>query len=103
MKSTGYDSSSFLFLLMMMAVFYLMLIRPQAKRAKAHRQMLSTLAKGDEVCLNSGMYGKISKVAKKVIEVELAKNMVITVKSSAIEQVLPKGSLAILQKEPESA
>jgi len=60
----GAESSlmSFLPLILMFAVLYFIMIRPQMKRQKEHRNMLSAMAKGDEVVTNGGMVGKVTKV-----------------------------------------
>ena len=62
----GAESSlmSFLPLILMFAVLYFIMIRPQMKRQKEHRNMLSAMAKGDEVVTNGGIVGKVTKVGE---------------------------------------
>jgi preprotein translocase subunit YajC len=83
--------------LIMMAVlfgiFYFMMIRPQMKRQKEHRNLLSALGKGDEVVMSGGMAGRIEDVGEAFVRVEIAPGTVVQVQKSAITQVLPKGSL----------
>ena len=75
------------------AVFYFLLIRPQTKRAKEHRKMVSELAKGDEVVTNGGIYGKITKISDDNVEVEIADNMTVHMQRQAISSTLPKGTI----------
>jgi preprotein translocase subunit YajC len=84
---------SFLPLLVLFAVFYFMLIRPQMRRAKEQRNMISALAKGDEVVTNGGIAGRIEDMGDTFITLEIAPNVKIKLQKSAISLVLPKGSL----------
>jgi preprotein translocase subunit YajC len=84
---------SFLPLLVLFAVFYFMLIRPQMRRAKEQRNMIAALAKGDEVVTNGGIAGRIEELGDTFITLEIAANVRIKLQKSAISMVLPKGSL----------
>jgi preprotein translocase subunit YajC len=84
---------SFLPLLILFAVFYFMLIRPQMKRAKDQRNMISALAKGDEVVTNGGMAGRIEELGDSFVSLEIAPNVRIKLQKSAISLVLPTGTL----------
>jgi len=75
------------------AVFYFLLIRPQTKRAKEHRKMVSELAKGDEVVTNGGIYGKLTKVSEEHVEVEIADNITVRMQRQAVSSTLPKGTI----------
>ncbi|MEC9072297.1 MAG: preprotein translocase subunit YajC [Myxococcota bacterium] len=57
----------------MIAVFYLLLIRPQQKRAKKHQELVSALKKGDQVITNSGIFGSITEMDERTVTVEIAK------------------------------
>ena len=74
-------------------VFYFLLIRPKSKKAKAHKQMVETLAKGDEIVTNGGLLGKLSKVGDNFVEVELAEGMTVKLQRNAIANVMPKGTI----------
>lgn len=74
-------------------IFYFMLFRPQAKRAKEHKAMLEAIAKGDEVVTSGGVMGKVAKVAEAHIEVTVADGVDLKIQKHAIVAVLPKGSL----------
>src|SRR5258705_9054956 len=84
---------SFLPLLVLFAVFYFMLIRPQMKRAKEQRAMIGGLAKGDEVVTNGGIAGRIDELGDSFVTLEIATNVKIKLQKSAITLVLPKGTL----------
>ncbi len=80
-------------MLIFIAVFYFLLIRPQMKRAKEHRAMVTQLAKGDEVLTSGGIAGRIEEVGDAFITLEIANNVRIKVQKNAIGNVLPKGTL----------
>lgn len=80
-------------IVVMIAVFYFLLIRPQQKRAKEHQQLVNELAKGDEVITAGGILGKITKVDENYAVVEIADNMEIKLQKSSIQSTLPKGTL----------
>ena len=63
---------SILPLVLMFGIFYLLLIRPQQKKAKQHRELLSNLRKGDQIITGGGIYGKITGVNDNVLVVEIA-------------------------------
>ncbi len=75
------------------AIFYFLLIRPQSKRAKEHRNLLASVAVGDEVVTSSGLMGKVTALNDNTITIEIAPNVNIRMQKSAISGVLPKGSL----------
>lgn len=83
----------------MILIFYFILIRPQSKRAKEHRALVSGLSKGDEVVTNGGILGKITDVSEQYVSVEIADNVQIKVQRAAVATVLPKGSLKASLKD----
>jgi len=83
----------FLPLIALVAVFYFMVLRPQAKRAKEHKAMMEALQRGDEVVTAGGEVGRVSKVYEQYVGVEFAENLEVTVQKSAIQSVLPKGTI----------
>jgi preprotein translocase subunit YajC len=96
--AAGGDMSSLLtgqlpFLLLMFAVLYFVMIRPQMKRQKEHKTMIDALAKGDEVVIAGGMLGKISKLGDAYLGVEIASGVEVQVQRSGVIQVLPKGTI----------
>ena len=83
-----------LFLLVgFIAIFYFLIIRPQSKRAKAHKQLVANLSVGDEVATTSGLLGSITKITDDKVSLELADNLVVQMQKSHIASVLPKGTL----------
>lgn len=83
-------------IILMFVILYFLMIRPQMKRQKEHRNLIAALAKGDEVVTAGGILGKVSKVAEQYVTVEIAANTEITVQKSAVTTVLPKGTLKAL-------
>ena len=94
--SAGSDIMAFLPMIAIIVVFYFLLIRPQQKRAKETKAMLSALQKGDEVVTAGGVVGKISKLGEAYADIEVAPNVEITVQRSAISLLLPKGTIKAL-------
>jgi preprotein translocase subunit YajC len=76
-------------------IFYFMLYRPQAKRVKEHKNLVTALTKGDEVLTQGGMVGKIVKVSdeKDFIEIGLNDTTTIVIQKSAVSAILPKGTM----------
>ncbi|RKF15544.1 preprotein translocase subunit YajC [Alginatibacterium sediminis] len=76
-------------------IFYFMIFRPQSKRNKAHKNLMSSLAKGDEVLTTSGMVGRIIKIKddSDYIGLSLSEDTNITIKRDYVSAVLPKGTL----------
>ncbi|MCG6867288.1 MAG: preprotein translocase subunit YajC [Gammaproteobacteria bacterium] len=74
-------------------IMYFMIIRPQSKRAKEHKQMVDTLSKGDEVVSNGGLLGKITSVGDSFVDLQVAEGVEIKLQKSAVASVLPKGSI----------
>jgi len=84
---------AFLPLIIIFVIFYFLLIRPQQKRAKEHREMVAKLAKGDEVVTNGGMLGRVTDMGESYLTVEIAEGVAIKVQRQAVTQVLPKGTV----------
>ncbi|MFZ5574419.1 MAG: preprotein translocase subunit YajC [Pseudomonadota bacterium] len=85
--------TDFLPLIIIFILFWFMLIRPQMKRAKEQRKMLSELAKGDEVVTASGQVGKVVKIGEQYVSLEIADGVVTHVQKQSIQTLLPKGTL----------
>ena len=91
--ATSSDLMSFLPLVVIFVLFFFMIIRPQMKAAKAQREMISALQKGDEVVTSGGIVGKVTKVAESFVTIEIAANTEITVQKQAVQSALPKGTI----------
>jgi preprotein translocase subunit YajC len=87
------DLMSFLPLIVIFVLFFFMIIRPQMKAAKAQREMIAALQKGDEVITSGGIVGKVTKVAESFVSIEIAANTEITVQKQAVQSALPKGTI----------
>ncbi len=80
-------------LVLIFVVFYFLLIRPQAKRAKEHKAMVSALAVGEEVVTSGGILGKVVEAGEQFLTVEIASGVQVKVQRHTITQVVPKGTL----------
>ena len=78
---------------LIIVVFYFLLIRPQQKRQKQHREMVSNLKKGDEVVTNGGTLGRITNVGDNFISLEIADGVEIKVQNQAVQLMMPKGTI----------
>jgi preprotein translocase subunit YajC len=87
---------SFLPLILMFGVLYFIMIRPQMKRQKEHRNMLAAMAKGDEVVTNGGIVGKVTKVGEAYVGIEISEGTEITVQKASVTTILPKGTIKSL-------
>ena len=74
-------------------LFYFLLWRPQSKRAKEHRNLISSLDKGDEVVTNGGIAGRIVRVKDDFVVLQIADGVEIKVQKVAVAAALPKGTL----------
>jgi len=93
----GSPMGSLIFIGVFFVIMYFMLIRPQQKRMKAHNEMVSALAVGDEVITNGGTLGSIVAVDEAFIKVEIAAGTHVHVQRSAVAKVLPKGTIKSLK------
>jgi preprotein translocase subunit YajC len=84
---------SFLPLILIFVIFYFLLIRPQTKRAKEHRKMVSELKSGDEVITGGGILGRITESGEQFIKVEVADGVVLRIQRQTVIAILPKGTL----------
>ena len=79
-------------LIIMFALMYFLIFRPQAKRAKEHQAMVQGLSKGDEVITGGGILGKITDVDEQFITLKVGNATEITVQRHTIGAVMPKGT-----------
>lgn len=93
MASLQTNLLSFAPLLFMFFALYFIMIRPQMKRQKEHRNMLASLTKGDEVITGGGVSGKIIKVDEVYVNLEIADNVVVKIQKSAIVMIVSKGTI----------
>jgi preprotein translocase subunit YajC len=83
----------FLPIILMFAVLYFLMVRPQMKKAKEHKALLDALAKGDEVVTQGGLAGRLTKVGDDFVTLAITDNVEIQMQKPAITLVLPKGTL----------
>lgn len=76
--------SQLLPIILMMAIFYVLLIRPQQKRQREHKEMLDKLQRGDEIITSGGLLGRISGLSDKIVTLEVAEKIRIRVLRSHI-------------------
>ncbi len=83
--------------LIMIGVFvvalYFIMLRPQQKRIKEHRNMVNSLAKGDEIITNGGLLGKITHISDHFLTISIAENVEIKIQKSAVSTTVPKGTI----------
>ena len=77
----------------MFLLFYLILWRPQSKRAKEHRELVNSLAKGDEVLTSGGILGRITNVTDDYVTIQVAKDVELNLQKASVAAALPKGTI----------
>lgn len=77
----------------MIVLFYLILWRPQSKRAKEHKDLISSISKGDEVMTSGGLLGKVVRVDDDYLALEVAEGVELKMQRSSIAAALPKGTI----------
>jgi len=83
----------FLPLILIFVLFYFLLIRPQTKRAKEHKQMVEALSKGDEVVTNGGLLGRATDVEDSFVTLEIADGVQVKIQRNAVASLVPKGTI----------
>ncbi len=97
----GNPVMAFLPLIIMFAIFYFLLIRPQQKKAKEHRATLAALKKGDRVLTNGGIYGRITGIEGDVLNLELGTNVEIKINRAFVSALAdPSSANATVTKKP---
>jgi len=81
---TPFLGSPLVMMILIFVIFYFLLIRPQSKRAKEHRNMLENLKKGDKVVTSGGIYGVIEGIDANTITIKIAENVRIKVSRTSI-------------------
>ena len=84
-------------IILMFVLLYFLMIRPQMKRAKDHKQMVEALQKGDEVITSGGVVGRISRLSDGYVILEIAPSTEISVQRTAVQTLLPKGTIKTIQ------
>ena len=80
-------------IVVMIAIFYFLLIRPQSKRVKEHRNLVESLTVGSEVVFAGGLMGKITKIEGDFAVVELNRGVEVKIQRASVISVLPEGTL----------
>ncbi|MDQ1899354.1 preprotein translocase subunit YajC [Paracoccus sp. WLY502] len=86
----GAAFAQFIPLILIFAIMYFLMIRPQQKRVKQHREMVAALKKGDHVVTQGGIIGKVASVRDEELEVEIASGVKVRVVRGTVSQVLNK-------------
>ncbi|GAB4358583.1 MAG: preprotein translocase subunit YajC [Methylohalobius sp. ZOD2] len=85
--------------LVIFAFFYFLFIWPQQRRAKEHKKMVASIAKGSEVVTNGGILGRVADLDENFVVLEVSEGMRIQVQRNAISSVLPKGTYKVVKKK----
>ncbi|MCK4608218.1 MAG: preprotein translocase subunit YajC [Gammaproteobacteria bacterium] len=80
-------------LIILVLFMYFLIIRPQSKKAKEHRELMASLKKGDEVMTSGGLLGTITKLSDNFIALEISNGVEIRLQRGAISASLPKGTI----------
>ncbi len=91
--SAGNQFAAFVPLILMVGIFYFLLIRPQQKKQKEHRTMLSNLQRGDVVITQGGLHGKITGITESVVTLEIAEKVRVKIGRGYIAALVSKGEV----------
>ena len=98
--AAGGEIQAFLPIILIFVVFYFMLIRPQQKRAKQHKEMLTAIRRGDRVVTSGGILGTVTKVVSDTeVAVEIAEGVRVRVLRTTIQDILTKTEPVAAGKE----
>lgn len=88
--SQGEAIAQFLPLILIFAIFYFLIIRPQQKRQKEHQTKITAIDKGDDIITAGGVKGKVKKATEMELDVEIAKGVVVTILRATVMDVSEK-------------
>jgi preprotein translocase subunit YajC len=84
----GGGFGAFIPLVLMFAIFYFLLIRPQQKKAKMHKQMLSSVKKGDKIVSSGGLHGVVTGISEDVVTMEIAPKVRVKISRGSVAGIL---------------
>lgn len=84
---------SMIMIVAIFVLFYFMLIRPQSKRAKQHKELVSSLKKGDEIITAGGILGKVVSLDEQYVKLSPSQGVEIVLQRNSVTTVLPKGTI----------
>ncbi len=88
----GGGLGAFVPLILMFAIFYFLLIRPQQKKSKQHKQLLASIKKGDRVVSSGGLHGVVTGITDDVVTMEIAPKVRVKISRNSIAGVIGKAS-----------
>ena len=94
--------SAFVPLILMFVIFYFLLIRPQQKRTKQHRELINNLKPGDRIVTGGGLHGRITAVGDAVLTVEIADKVRVKVNSGNVSAVIQQAQQAQAAKKDKA-
>jgi preprotein translocase subunit YajC len=89
--------------ILIIGIMYFLMIRPQQKRMKEHKEMIASVRRGDTVVTSGGIIGKVSKVEEHELQVEIADGVRIKVLRSTVSEVRGKGEGGAAQANTTTA
>ena len=101
MAGIAATAGQFLPIILIFIVFYFLLIRPQQKRAKQHKQLVESLKRGDAVITSSGIYGRIVSVDGNVLTIEIAKGTEIKILKGYVGGIANEQTATTLNQNPQ--
>lgn len=84
---------TFIPLILIVVIFWFLLIRPQMKRNKEHRELVASISSGDEIVTAGGLLGRVIQVGDSFVTVKLADGVEVKLQKHSVAQVVPKGTI----------
>lgn len=94
--------SSLIPIVLMFVIFYFLLIRPQQKKTKEHREMITKLKKGDRIITSGGLHGRITAVSETTMTVEIADKVRVKIARGNVGQIVQSSSQSQEPKKKKS-
>jgi preprotein translocase subunit YajC len=95
----GNPLMQFMPLILMFVIFYFLLIRPQQKKTKEHRQMIDNLKTGDRIVTSGGLHGRVTGVSEGTLTVEIAEKVRVKVNRGSVSALMQTGSAPAAKKD----
>lgn len=98
----GGGFSAFVPLILMFVIFYFLLIRPQQKKQKLHREMINNVKKGDRIVTGGGIHGRVTGVSDTTLTVEIAEKVRVKMNRGNVSAVIQASSPAPSEKSGQT-
>jgi len=90
----GGDITGLIMMVGLFVIFYFFIIRPQVKRAKEHKKLTESVAKGDEIVTGGGLLGKVVEINDNFVTIEVSEGVELKIQRQSVASLVPKGTIS---------